>query len=71
MRAAGGQDYFPHYLYHGFFIMLAIILYMFNGRFPDWYYLEILYYSACTFFLVLGLCYATSAIVVLFRTRAR
>ena len=52
---------------HGFFVLLAIILYICNGRFPDWYYLQILYYSACVFFLVLGLCYATSAIAVLFR----
>lgn len=52
---------------HGFFIILAIVLYMFNGRFPDWYYLQIFYYSFCVFALVLGLCYATSAVVVLFR----
>ena len=52
---------------HGFFVLLAIILFICNGRFPDWYYLQILYYSACVFFLVLGLCYATSAIAVLFR----
>ena len=52
---------------HGFFVILAIILYMSNGRFPDMYYLQIFYYSACAFFLVTGLCYATSAIVVLFR----
>ena len=44
---------------HGFFVLLAIILYICNGRFPDWYYLQILYYSACVFFLVSGtlLCY--------------
>ena len=29
---------------HGFFILLAIVLYMCNGRFPDWYYLQIIYY---------------------------
>lgn len=52
---------------HGFFVLLAILLYVFNGRFPDWYYLQILYYSFCTFFLVVGLCYATSAVAVLFR----
>ena len=43
---------------HGFFVILAIILYMCNGRFPDMYYLQIFYYSACAFFLVTGLCYA-------------
>ena len=52
---------------HGFFVLLALLLYILNGRFPDWYYLQILYYSFCTFFLVLGLCYATSAVAVLFR----
>ncbi len=52
---------------HCFFVAFTIILYMFYGRFPDVYYLQILYYSFCTFVLVLGLCYATCAIVVFFR----
>ena len=49
------------------FLYFWQLFFICNGRFPDWYYLQILYYSACVFFLVLGLCYATSAIAVLFR----
>lgn len=52
---------------HGFFVLFTIILYMAYGRFPDWYYLQIIYYSFCTFALVLGLCYATCSVVIFFR----
>ena len=52
---------------HGFFVMFTVILYMCYGKFPDWYYLQIFYYSGCTFLLVLGLSYATCAVVVFFR----
>lgn len=52
---------------HGFFVLFTVILYVFYGRFPDLYYLQIFYYSACTFLLTLGLCYATCAVVVFFR----
>ena len=52
---------------HGFFVLFTIILYMCYGRFPDLYYIQILYYSICTFLLVLGLVYATCAVVVFFR----
>lgn len=52
---------------HGFFVLFTVILYAFYGMYPDWYYLQIFYYSACVFILALGLVYATSAIVVFFR----
>jgi teichoic acid transport system permease protein len=52
---------------HGFFVLFTIVLYICYGRFPNWYYLQIVYYSFCTFVLVLGLCYATCSIVVFFR----
>lgn len=52
---------------HGFFVLFTVILYMGYGRFPDWYYIQLLYYSGCTFLLVLGLTYATCSIVVFFR----
>lgn len=52
---------------HGFFVAFTIVLYMCYGKFPDIYYIQILYYSFCTFVLVLGLCYATCSIVVFFR----
>lgn len=52
---------------HVFFIFLTVFLYCCYGRLPDLYYLQILYYSFCTFFLALSFCYATSAVVVFFR----
>ncbi|MDO4600793.1 MAG: ABC transporter permease [Eubacteriales bacterium] len=52
---------------HGFFVLFTIILYMCYGKFPDAYYIQILYYSGCTFLLVLGLVYATCAVVIFFR----
>ena len=52
---------------HGFFVLFTIILYMCYGQFPDLYYIQILYYSGCTFLLVLGLVYATCAVVIFFR----
>ena len=52
---------------HAFFVLFTIILYAAYGNFPDFYYLQIIYYSGCVFLLVLGLSYATSAIVIFFR----
>ena len=51
---------------HAFFVLFTIILYAAYGKFPDFYYLQIIYYSVCVFILVLGLSYATSAIVIFF-----
>ena len=52
---------------HAFFVLFTIILYAAYGKFPDFYYLQIIYYSVCVFILVLGLSYATSAIVIFFQ----
>lgn len=52
---------------HAFFVLFTILLYMAYGRFPDVYYLQLFYYSGCVFVLVLGICYATSAVVIFFR----
>ena len=50
-----------------FFVCFIMVLYCFYGKFPDMYYLQLLYYSGGLLLLVLGLCYATSAVVVFFR----
>lgn len=52
---------------HLFFIAFMLILYSCYGYFPNPYTLQILYYVFCTFVLVLGISYATSAIVGFFR----
>ncbi len=52
---------------HMAFVALAVIIYCCYGKFPDIYYLQLIYYSFCVFMLVLGLSYMTSAVVVFFK----
>lgn len=52
---------------HGFFVLFMLLLYMAHGFFPDAYTLQLLYYSFCLFIFVLGISYATCAIVIFFR----
>lgn len=52
---------------HGFFVLFMLLLYMAHGYFPDAYTLQLFYYSFCLFVFVLGLSYATCAIVIFFR----
>lgn len=52
---------------HLFFMAFAVILYALYGYYPDFYTLQILYYSVCLCILVTGAVYLTSAVVVFFR----
>lgn len=52
---------------HIFFIAFVVILFACYGYYPDVYYIQIIYYSLCMFFLALGLGYITSAVVVFFK----
>lgn len=52
---------------HVFFVLFTVILFACYGNFPDFYMLQIVYYSFCMFALVLALCYFTSAVVVFFK----
>lgn len=52
---------------HMFFVAFAVILYSCYGRMPDLYLLQIFYYTFCMFVLVLGISYATCAMVGFFR----
>lgn len=52
---------------HVFFVVIALVLCACFGYFPSIATLQIFYYTFCTFVFVLGLCYATSAIVIFFR----
>ena len=52
---------------HVFFVAFALLLCACYGYIPSLYTLQIIYYSVCTFLFVLGLVYATSAIVIFFR----
>ena len=52
---------------HLFFIVFTIVLYACYGYYPDLYTLQMLYYTFAMMILLLGLIYATSAIVVFFK----
>lgn len=52
---------------HVFFVIFTIVLFSAYDYWPDLYSLQILYYSICTFLLVLALSYTTCAVVVFFR----
>lgn len=52
---------------HLFFVCFIMLLYCLYGYLPDWYYLQIFYYTGGLFLLILGLVYATSAVVIFFR----
>lgn len=52
---------------HGFFVCFMLILNMGYRNFPDFYTLQVIYYSFCLFVMVLAVCYWTSSIVIFFR----
>ncbi len=52
---------------HLFFVSFVIILCWIYGYHPDLYSLQLLYYIGCTFALVLGISYLTSAVVCFFK----
>lgn len=52
---------------HFFFLAVMIILYWVMGYPPTLYLLQVFYYLICIWALVIGLVYATSAIVLFFR----
>lgn len=52
---------------HGFFVLFMLLLYAAHGYYPDLYTLQIFYYSFCLFVFVLGVSYATCAIIIFFR----
>lgn len=52
---------------HVFFVVFLLILCACYGYYPDWYTLQVIYYSFCMFVFVLAISYATSAIVIFFR----
>lgn len=52
---------------HIFFIIFTIIMFTVSGRPLNVHYLQIIYYSFCTFMFSLSLSYITSSVVVFFR----
>lgn len=52
---------------HVFFVLFMILLFWFMGYAPDFYTLQVIYYSVAMIALLVGLVYATSAVVVFFK----
>lgn len=52
---------------HLFFVLVLLIVSVCYGYYPTLYTIQIVYYSFCTFVLVLAMCYSSCAIVVFFR----
>ncbi len=52
---------------HLFFVGFTIMLFAMYGYSPSFYIVQAFYYSMCIFCLVLGMTYATSAIIVFFK----
>ncbi|MCH5258114.1 MAG: ABC transporter permease [Lachnospiraceae bacterium] len=52
---------------HIFFVVVLLVVSIGYGYYPSIYTIQIVYYSFCMFFLVLGMSYMTCALVVFFR----
>ncbi len=56
---------------HTFFVCVMLVMAALYGYYPSLYTLQIIYYSLCTFVLVLGLGYITGAVMVFFKDIAQ
>lgn len=52
---------------HGFFVLFMLLLFSFYGFYPGLHTLKIVYFSACLWLFVTGLCMLTSSLVIFFR----
>ncbi len=52
---------------HAFFIAIAVVIGILYGIYPSVYLLQLIYYFAAMFVLVIGIAYGTCAVVVFFR----
>ena len=52
---------------HVFLVVVTLVILILNGIYPDIYWIQIFYFSGCTFLLVLGISYITCSVVVFFR----
>ena len=52
---------------HAFFVVLLMILAIICGYYPSVRWLQMIYYTGCTFILALGICYTTCSLVVFVR----
>ncbi|OYO76331.1 teichoic acid ABC transporter permease [Lachnotalea glycerini] len=52
---------------HCIFIWIMLIVFLMSGQTPSLWWLQMLYYSGCTTFLLLGLVYFTASVNVVFK----
>ena len=52
---------------HVFLVAVTLVILLLNGIYPNPYWIQIPYFSLCTFLLVLGISYITCSVVVFFR----
>lgn len=52
---------------HAFFVLVALVISCIYGYWPTVYTLQVFYYSACMFVLVLAISYTTCSVVIFFR----
>jgi teichoic acid transport system permease protein len=52
---------------HLFFIVFTIVMFLGYGYMPTIYSIQVIYYTICIFIFVLGVSYATSAIIIFFK----
>lgn len=52
---------------HVFFILVAVVIGLLYGYRPSIYLVQLIYYFAAMFVLLIGICYGTCAVVVFFR----
>lgn len=52
---------------HAFFIVLLMATAIISGYYPNIYWIQIIYYTFCTFVLVLAICYTTCSVIVFIR----
>ena len=58
-------------VYASVFVAFTIVLFICMGYMPDWYALQVVYYSFCMILFATGLVYATSAVTVFFSRHER
>ena len=52
---------------HVFFVLFLIGMFAIYGYYPNIYFIQLIYYSFCVFFLTLGIAYLSSALIIFFK----
>lgn len=55
------------FVIHAFFLVITAFLFIVNGYYPKWQWLQVLYYIFCAYILLLGMGWITSSVIIFFR----